>query len=232
MGFLVFIAFFALIVVLIVFGSIAAAKRRKELQTWAAGKGFTFYTSHDYSFMDRYPEFGCLRQGEGGQYAFNVMRGVDRERQVTCFDYHFRTSSTDNKGRRKTRHHYFSAAILDTGLPLRPLLIRPEGFFDKITEFFGADDIDFESSEFSRKFFVKSPDKQWAFDVIHQESMEFLLASPRFTLQFSGRDVIVYGGGTFNAAKFEQALGVVHGLIDRLPDYLLQEMKGDRAWVR
>lgn len=227
----VFIAFAALVIVLIVFGAMAAAKRRKALQAWATARGFTFSAARDGSFMDRYPGFHCLRRGEGGRYAFNVMRGVDRDRPTVCFDYHYRTSSTDSKGKRKTHHHYFSAAILDTGLPLRPLLIRPEGFFDKITEFFGADDIDFESAEFSRKFFVKSPDKQWAFDVIHQETMEFLLASPRFTLQSAGRNVIVYAGGTFDTNKFDQSLAVVHGLIDRLPDYLLREMKGDRVWA-
>lgn len=231
MGVLIFIAFAALVVVLIVFSSIAAAKRRKALDAWTASKGFTFSTAHDSSFMDRYPEFRALRQGEGGQYAFNIMRGNDRGRSVTCFDYHYRTTSTDSKGKRKTNHHYFSAVILDAALPLKPLLIRPEGFFDKLTEFFGADDIDFESSEFSRRFFVKSPDKQWAFDVIHQETMEFLLASPRFTLQFAGRDVMVYAGGTFDVSKFERALGVGHGLLDRLPEYLLREMKGEHAWV-
>ncbi len=226
MGTVLAIAMIALVIVLIVVGSIQAARRRKALAAWAAGRGFTFSPAKDYSYNERYPAFGCLKQGEGGWYAYNIMHGQDRGRGISAFDYHYHTTSTDSKGKKSTHHHYFSAAIVQTDLPVRPLLIRPEGFFDKITEFFGADDIDFESAEFSRRFYVKSPDKQWAFDVIHQETMEFLLAAPRFSLQFAGSHVIVYSNGTYNPAEFDAALDVVHGVLDRLPEYLLRELKG------
>ena len=56
------------------------------------------------------------------------------------------------------------------------LLIRPEGFFDKVAGAFGFDDIDFESEEFSRAFFVKSSDKRFAYDVLHPRMLELLMA--------------------------------------------------------
>ena len=59
-------------------------------------------------------------------------------------------------------------------------------------EFFGFDDIDFESDEFSREFCVKAADRRWAFDVIHQATMEFLLAAPRFTIELAGPRVMAY----------------------------------------
>ena len=120
-------------------------------------------------------------------------------RRIWAFDYHYETYSSSKHGRR-TNHHYFSAVIIAPNMLLKPLFIRPEHFLDKVTEFFGYDDIDFESAEFSRKFYVKSPDKKWAYDVIGQPTMEFLLAAPRFTLQFAGGGVIACHGQTFEIA--------------------------------
>lgn len=216
----------ALVVLVFVFNYLQKQKRIKEMTEWANRRGFHFSPESEYGVENAYPEFSCLRQGSR-RYAYNVVRGDDSGVGVCAFDYHYETYSTNSKGHRQTHHHYFSAVTIDSRLPLKPLFIRPEGFFDKVTEFFGADDIDFESAEFSRKFYVKSPDKRWAFDVIHQATMEFLLASPTFHLQFHGRDVIAYRSSTFSIAEFEHALTLIQGVLERLPDYLLREMKGE-----
>ncbi len=224
MEFLIFFAFFALVIVGIVFGVIQAQKRRKELTAWCESKGFTFDPGSDYALDDRYGKFTCLRQGSN-RYGYNLMKGRLNKRGVFAFDYHYETHSTDSKGNRKTHNHYFSAVIINSGLPLKPLFIRPEGFFDRVTEFFGYDDIDFESSEFSRKFYVQSPDKRWAYDVIHQETMEFLLSAPTFTIDIQDSEILVYRSGTFSIKEFEDAIGVVEGILGRIPEYLLREWK-------
>ena len=224
-AFLFFALAAAVIIVLAVLGHQQAKKRRMALEAWAASRGFSFDPSNDHQMDDRYPEFSCLRQGDD-RYAYNVMEGHSAERPVSAFDYHYETHSTDSKGHRTTHNHYFSAVIVQTGLPLKPLVIREEHFFDKVGEFLGFDDIDFESTEFSKEFFVKSPDRRWAFDVIHQETMEFLLASPRFTLEFQGSDAIAYRDRTFKPEDFEAALAVIEGVLQRLPESLLREMRG------
>ena len=45
--------------------------------------------------------------------------------------------------------------------------------------FSASKEIEFESTEFSKEFHVKSPDRRWAFDVLSQATMEFLLALPQ-----------------------------------------------------
>ena len=209
-----------------VWGAYAAAQRKKELTAWAQANGLSFSTGRDGSFDDRYGAFDALRRGSN-RYAHNIMRGRRDDRPVCAFDYHYETYSRDKKGRRQTHHHHFSAVIVDCPLPLKPLRIRPEGFFDKVTEFFGMDDIDFELDAFSRAFHVTSPDKPWAFDVIHQATMEFLLSAPRFTIHMEGGAVMVYRGGTMKADTFGSALDVACGILDRLPRYLLNEMKSE-----
>jgi hypothetical protein len=116
--------------------------------------------------------------------------------------------------------------IVDTGLPLHPLIIRPENFMDKVTQFLGFEDINFELNEFSNRFHVTSPERQWAFDVLHQATMEFLLESPMFSLELRGRHMIAYRGSRMAAGEFEQALGVIEGVLSRFPEYLLRELKG------
>jgi hypothetical protein len=210
---------------LAILGHMQARKRREELAALAESLGLRFDPDKDHGIEDRFGQFSCLRQGSR-RYAFNILEGTYNNRQLCGFDYHYETYSTDSKGRRQTHHHYFSAVVVNSGLPLKPLAIRPEGFFDKVTEFFGYDDIDFELNEFSRRFYVKSPDKKWAFDVLHQETMEFMLHAPTFSLEFTTPWVIAYRSSTFKAKDFEAAVAVVEGILDRLPKYLLRELKG------
>jgi hypothetical protein len=217
------------VVGLVIWGIVWTHKKEKERQAaltaWANDRSGRFDPSRDSSFDERYPEFKCLREGSA-RYAYNRIEVPRAARPFLAFDYHYETYSTDSKGHRHTHHHYFSALLLDTGLPLKPLFLRPEGFFDKVTELFGADDIDFESHRFSREFYVKSPDRKWAFDVIHQATMEFLLESPRFTIETIGRHLMVRRGSRFKVPDYAVALAVADGILDRLPKYLLQELQG------
>ena len=196
-------------------------RRRKLLGEWAASKGLSFSPAKDRSFDDRYGAFGYLRRGYG-RYAYNIADGQWGDRRVTTFDYHYTTGSGKNR-----RDHHFSAVILGSGVRLKPLHLRPEGFFDKVTEFFGIDDIDFESAEFSRVYHVKAPEKRWAYDVLHPRTMEFLLSMPRMSIQFDERDVLVWKNRRFKPEQFEQAISVAEGILDRLPPYLVKQQKGE-----
>jgi len=220
------VVFGLLIVGMIVLGQYLSAKRRKELSQWAASRGWSFSPDQISGLDMQYPGFQLLKQGSN-RYAYNMIRGALKDLNVLAFDYHYETHSTDSKGHRQTHHHHFSAVILETPYFLKPLFIRAEGFFDKITEFFGYDDIDFESAEFSRKFYVKAEDRRWAYDVIHTRTMEFLLDSPRFTIQFDGRHMFAARSAIFKITDFQDAIGVSKGILDRFPDYLTKQLKGE-----
>jgi len=216
-GPILFVLIAAVVVAGIIYAFYAAAQRRKALAAWAAGHGLRFDQSKNRDMDDRFPEFDCLRHGHS-RYSYNHITGQWNGRGFLGFDYHYETGSGKN------HHTYvFSAVVLESQLPLRPLFIRPEGFFDKITEFFGYDDIDFESAEFSRTFYVKSPDKKWAYDVIHARTMEYLLAAPRFTIKFDRRHVIAYRSKTFKPEDFAAAAGLIEGILDRLPEYVVRQ---------
>ena len=220
-----FVGFFVLVVVLIIFGVQQNKKRQAALAAWAQARGLSFDPGHDRDFRDRFPGFACFKQGEQNRYARNVMTGQWNGRQLVAFHYHYETTSTDSKGRRTTSTWYFSGALIEPRITLKPLSIRGENIFDKVAGFFGFDDIDFESAEFSRRFCVKSPDRRWAYDVLHARTIEFLLQSPRFTIDFDRNWALVWKSGRFKPQEFEQAIAVVEGVLDRLPDYLVQQQK-------
>ena len=224
----IIVVFVVLIICLAVISGLQAKKRRDALQQWAATRGLSFSADSDSSIDNRYPKFSCLQEGDD-RYAYNIMQGTIAGRSILAFDYHYETHSTDSKGNRETDDEEFSAVIVRPGLPLRPLSIRGETFFDKVGAFMGFEDINFESAEFNRQFFVKSPDRHWAFDVLNQQSMEFLLASPRFTLEMDDACVIAYHSKTFTTGDFESALNLIGGLLDRIPQSVLQDLKGTNA---
>ncbi len=211
-----------LVIGLSIWGAILARKRREALQAWAAGKGMSFDAGRDSSLDERYPGFSCLRQGSG-RYAYNRMRGRVGDRRVEAFDYHYETHHTDSEGKRKTSHHHFSAVVVDSGLPLKPLLVRAESVFDKIAGAFGYDDIDFESAEFSRRYCVKSPDRKWAYDVLHARTIEFLMQQPKLTLEFDYAHVMVWRGSKMDVEGYEAALAMAMGVLDRLPQYVVEQ---------
>jgi hypothetical protein len=126
-----------------------------------------------------------------------------------------------------------SALVMESGLPLKPLFIRPEGFLDQVAEFIGFDDIDFESAEFSKRFLVKSPDRRWAYDVLHQKTMELMMAYPKFTLDFQGSQIMAYQDNRmFSPGEFSAALKLITGILDNLPESVIRELKGIDAEVR
>jgi len=212
-----------LVVGFMVYGYLASEKRKKELSAWAAAKGFSFTPAKDRGLDGRFPNYGCLHQGSR-RYGFNIIEGTWQSHTFLGFDYHYETYSTDSKGHRQTHHHHFSAVILSSALPLKPLFLRAEGFFDRVKSFFGYDDIDFESAEFSKAFYVSAKDKRWAYDVLHARAIELLLDSPRFSIQFDHDTLIAFRGNRFSPQDFESAATVLNGLLDQLPDYVVQQL--------
>ena len=213
----------------------AKDRRQKELREWARTNGFA-YSATEALMSFRCAPFECLQKGDYC-YSYNVMEGTSGNRPVRAFDYHYyyETHSSDGDGRplvlgltgKGKTDHYFSAVVIDAGIPLLPLSIRPRGLLDEVTEFIGFEEIGFESAEFSQKFFVKSPDRRWAYDVVHQKTMELMLAHPHFLIDFQGSQVMAYyHNKMFSLGDFESALKVVTGIVDNLPKSVVRDLKG------
>jgi len=213
---------------------IKANKRKKELSAWALSRNLRFHPDKRTEMHINYPQFSCLQNGNE-RYAFNVIEGTFASREICAFNYHYAVAGTEDKdklngpdplGDLLSGHFFFSVVIVKTSMQCKPLLIRQERFLDKIADSAGLDDINFESTEFNNQFHVKSSDRRWAYDVINQSTMELLLSSCRFNIEFNGNCVIAYHNELFSSAYFEEALQLLTGILDNLPESLVQELKG------
>ncbi len=218
-GPLIFVAFIGLIIVFGIFGYLGAKKRREAMLALAARLGLRFDPDKDWDLTRRYDFLDKLRAGSN-RYAFNTLTGTYQGQEVALFDYHYETQSSNSKGHRQTHHHYFSCFILHLPRLFPELVIAKEGFFSKIAQAVGYDDIDFESHEFSRRFCVRSRDKKFAYDVCHARMMEYLLANDDLTIEIDGNVLAITFSSRLAPERIEPNLNRLVALRSLLPEYL------------
>ncbi len=163
-------------------------KQRREAMARLASKlGYSFSAHDGWGIPGRYGQIDLFRRGHSKR-ARNVIHGERDGSAVMIFDYRYTTGS----GKNKSTH---SRNVMLVEMPEQrfpELFIRREGFFDKVAAAVGFDDIDFESHEFSRKFYVKSRDKRFAYDVVDARMMEFLLGVGDLNIELEGADLAFY----------------------------------------
>jgi len=199
----------------------AEQKRREALLLWATGRGWNLAPGGKASMDREFPGIKLFQRGHS-RVAKNIITGRFQGREVTLMDYRYVVGHGKNRST-----HRRGVVILHCDFPTVPLAIRRENPLDRVGEFFGADDIDFESAEFSRKFYVKSADRKWAFDVVHTRTMEYLLTAPALTIEFGFGEIAVYKTGRCDTEAYETALEMAGKLYELIPDYVVRQMKGE-----
>ncbi len=226
----VFIALIAVVVVTaIVVGHLQAKKRREELAALADRLGWRFDPEDDADHDDRFAQFEVFRRGHSRR-AFNTLRGdIDvsgRRLRAQAGDFRYQVTRSNGKSSSTTTYRF---SYLIVHLPWRTpaLLVRPEGVFDKVAGAFGFDDIDFESAEFSRRFFVKSDDKRFAYDVLHPRMMEFLLAErPAMIDVEAGKCCFTDGSRRWRPEQFEGQIDFLDRFLEQWPRHVVQDLEG------
>lgn len=206
----------------------AEQARKQALAELAARHGLAFDPTDDDSHDERYDQFAIFRRGHS-RVAKNTLTGAvelfGRPCALCCGDFRYKVTSGSGKNRRTTTH-LFSYVIVHPPWDTPPLLVRPEGLFDKIAGAFGFDDIDFESAEFSRRFYVKSADKRFAYDVLHPRMMEFLLAEAPPMLEIAGGALCLSDGSKrWEPDRFERELEFVRRFCELWPRHLVKDME-------
>ena len=220
----ILLACFAVVVVVVgcyIFWKIEQ-QRREKWKAWAAQNGWSYDHRRNRATAKRYAFLDKLQQGSN-RYAMHCLRGEWEGRDAEAFTFHYETYSRDSKGRRRTHHHYVGVVLLTIDGDFPQLTIAPEGFFSKIAQAIGYDDIDFESIEFSKKFVVRSKDKKFAYDFCHTRMMEHMLQNPRTVLELEGDTLALYDGNRLEPEEIEPYLRHLHAIREWMPDYLFSD---------
>lgn len=221
----ILIAFVVIAIILGYFSHLTAKKRREEVAALAGRLGWEFDPRRDTSHDTQYAHFEIFRRGHG-RSAFNTLTGRIEINGHSCpakmGDFTYKITSGSGKSQSTTTYH-FSYLIVDLPFGQIPdLLIRPEGIFDKMAGVLGFADINFESAEFSRRFFVKSTDKRFAYDVIHPRMMEFLLAGqpPAIDIEY-GRCCLSDGSKRWSSEQFDSNVQWIPEFFKQWPEHLI-----------
>lgn len=217
------------VAVLIFWGmTVMERERRNALETVAAGLGLSFDPESDRSL---HRSFGHSIFGKGhSQKATNTLWGVltlaGYPIDVRMGDFRYVTGH----GKQRQTHNLSYALFRLPWVGTPELLIRKENLGDKLVGGIGFDDIDFESEEFSRTFWVKCGDKRFAYDVIHPGMMQFLLEGPTPHVEIV-RDVclVLEGRRRWDPDTFEGAPGWFQAFLERWPRHLTEQLQTRRG---
>src|SRR4051794_30795874 len=212
-------------------------QRKAALANWASVTGFSYSEGDPWSLDYRYNGVGEIGRGHD-RYAFETLIRQDPV-PATIFQYHYKTWETrtvrDSNGNTRTEQyeedHWKRYLVVELGGSFPTFAIRMEGMFDKLAGFVGFDDIDFESEEFSKRFYVKSDDKQFAYALIHPQMMEWLQPQQFQGQLVRGLWVMDLAGGGHTAEDCQAAWAKAVGVINRIPPFVWQDY-GKREAVK
>ena len=222
----------AVLIYLIVKAAQAHAERERQrklgLANWAEINGFRFDLNDPWNLDGRYQGVADIGRGHA-RYAFEVL---SRQEPVPAaiFRYHFKTWETrtvTRNGRTYTQRyeetHWRRYLIVELAVPFPHLFLRAEGIFDRLAGFIGFDDIDFESEEFSKRYYCKSENRQFAYAVVHPQMMEWMLANPFEGELRNGLLVMDVGRVNHTPEGCQQAWASAAGFVNRIPPFVWQD---------
>ena len=198
-----------------------AEKRREAMRLLASKLGLQFDAARDHKLANRHAFLDKMAFG-GNRYAFNVISGEYQGHPVTLFDYHYETHSGFGKNRR-TDHHYYSFFVLQMVAAFPELTIAKEGFFSKIGQALGHDDIDFESHEFSDRYVVRCEKKKFAYDFCNAQMIEFLMDKYFLGIEVENRSLAISFNSKMKVDLIEKRLNHLLKMRLLMPDYLFDD---------
>ncbi len=203
------------------FYAIARAKRRaaawqelcRRYNFQFEGSWFSFFST-PIRISPYWEFFQLFSRGHSHKVLYRG-RGQYHGYSVEIFDYQYTTGSGKSR-----QTHYYTPLMIHPRYQLGKIIIRPEGFLDKLAAVLGFDDIDLDSREFNKKFYVKSPDKKYAYDLLHPRAMEHLLKHSGVTVETGGRSYLFYYDGRMSLHEVPVFLDIGIDFAELLPGFL------------
>ncbi|MHC4247646.1 MAG: hypothetical protein ACYS9X_00815 [Planctomycetota bacterium] len=200
---------------------LATRARRGEFARLAGRLGLKLRRGAGKALLERVhrlPLFAKLRD----RRIRHVIEGERDGKTVRLFDY-----ARSGAGEPDQHPPGASVALIelpDAGFPR--FMLRPEGLADRIAAAAGFEDIDFESDEFSRQFYVTCDERRFAFDVITAKQMEFLLSLDELCVEARGPFLAFHRRAVLSPPELEWLHGVALRFVSNIPDFVFERAEG------
>ncbi|UIE37053.1 DUF3592 domain-containing protein [Leptodesmis sichuanensis] len=163
-------------------------KRTEALRQAASTLALTFLEQDKTLFQEAFFQLPLFQRGSSREVS-NVLRKRSVKGETILFDYEFEEGSGD----RSNRYQQTVAACHVPNRNLPQFSLRPEYGFDKIGEFFGQQDIDFESSpEFSKSYRLQGELEPAIREAFNFKVLQFFSQNPHWWLEGRGEWLIIY----------------------------------------
>ena len=211
-------------VIIAIFGAIFLISRRREtvrtekLATISQELGYPFQAAMDPERLERLGAFPLMNIGRGKKIE-NVISVDGPSSDIAMFDYRYVIGH--GKSRRVLRQTVMS--VESTSLVHPVFNLRPEGFWSKVSSFFGRQDIDFvEHPGFSEKYVLKGESEEEVRIYMDTILLDFFAVQDNICCEAREGTILYYHRYTRVAPdagqlqKFmEEGLGVFEGLVTR-----------------
>lgn len=194
--------------------------RREALLLFATQYGFD-WTRDDPFHLTSYP-FRLFSEGDG-RGCENVLTGTWQGMPAREADYWYYTDSTDSDGRTSRTYHRFSIVLADLAWSVPEASIQRETLLSRIGDHLGFHDIEFESEDFNRRFRVGSEDREFAFKLIDDRMMAWLLSKEgSFSFEVNGPNLLVWSG-RLRPTGLIPLFGTAKAFVDHVPRLVWNE---------
>lgn len=189
-------------------------KRVAELTAVAQSLGLRFEKRAGPEILSQVSFLDAMPRGNSRRVKY-LLYGTYRGLDVRVFQYTYQTGNGKNQ---QTHNHSIAWARVPADWP--GLTIVPENVGHKLFDALGGDDIDFESDEFSRRFWVRCRDRKFAYDIVHARMMEHLMSAGWQRWELKGAFLALWETNrTLRAADVRPALDRVSAFVDLLPSF-------------
>lgn len=163
-------------------------KRTEVLKKAASNLDMAFSEEDKMLEQEIFLQFPLFQRGYSRKIK-NILYKNSATGKTILFDYDFKEGSGENSSQYCQTVAAFH--VPNRNLPLFSL--RPENVFDKVGEFFGQQDIDFESyPEFSKSYRLQGELELAIREVFNFEVLQFFSQNPGWWLEGGGEWLVIY----------------------------------------
>jgi hypothetical protein len=206
-------------------------QRDLALEKVARRLGMNFRFGLPQELKDVLPRFRLVEdvREKAGEFqaGINSIGGERNGRKIVFFDLQWKTVLYLSTRRRSIwfgggydeqphyRTHRRSAVAAQLGVAVQPVLIRPERLVDKAVALVGYEDIDFTAlPDFSRRFYVNSPQVEFARKLVTPNLARFFLDNVTCTVDFFGPWLLLHDNSVARSSNVQELIGLAGMLAD------------------